>query len=74
MGGSEGGREGAREGAREGRKEGSRAKPGNQLVYYIKLQLPFVCVSVCTPVFRLDRRTATKFGTHIRIDMGLTLS
>ena len=27
----------------------------------------FVCV--CTPPLRHDRRTATKFGTHMRIDM-----
>ena len=33
----------------EGREGGARAKPGNQLVYYIKMQCPFVCVSVCTP-------------------------
>ena len=42
-------------------------------IYYIKLQLPFVCLSV-RPFFRYDRRTATKFGTHIRVDMGLILS
>ena len=41
----------------------------------IKLQRPFVCLSVCTPpFFRHDRRTATKFGTHMRVDMGLILS
>ena len=36
----------------------------------------FVCLSVCLypPFFRHDRRTATKFGTHIRVDMGLILS
>ena len=34
-----------------------------------------VCLSVCTPpLFRHDRRTATKFGTHIRVDTGLILS
>ena len=48
-----GGREGGdRQGEREreaGREGGARAKPGNQLVYYIKLQCPFVCLSVCTP-------------------------
>ena len=40
------------------------------VIYYIKLQCPFVCLSVCLyPLFfRHDRRTATKFGTHIRID------
>ena len=27
------------------------------------------CLSV--PPFRYDRRTATKFGTHIRINMGI---
>ena len=46
-------------------------------IYYIKLQRPFVCLCVCTPpppFFRHDRRNATKFGTHIRIDMGLILS
>ena len=30
-----------------------------------------ICLSVCLyPLFRHDRRTATKFGTHIRIDTG----
>ncbi len=69
-GGLEGGREG---GGEEGREGGARAKPGNQLVYYIKLQCPFVCVSVCLypPLFRHDRLTATKFGTHVRIDPGI---
>ena len=52
---------------REGWREGTRAKPGNRLVYYIKLQCPFVCLSV-PPFFRHDRRTATKFGTHNRIE------
>ena len=34
-----------------------------------------VCLSVCLyPPFRHDRRTATKFGTHIRVDMGLIFS
>ena len=42
----------------------------HHIIYYIKLQRPFVC----TPFFRHDRQTATKFGTHIRIDMGLILS
>ena len=38
MGGWEGGRVGGWEGGREGGMEvGARAKPGNQLVYYIKL-------------------------------------
>ena len=41
---------------------------------YIKLQCPFVCLSVCTPFFRCDCRTTTKFGTHIRMDMGLALT
>ena len=50
-----------------------------QLVYYtlyiyIKLQHPFVGVSVPPPFFRYEGRTATKFGTHIRIDMGLALT
>ena len=44
------------------------------IIYYIKLQLPFVCLSVYPIFFRHDRRTATKFGTHIRVDMGLILS
>ena len=36
----------------------------------------FVCLSVPPPpfFFRHDRRTATKFGKHIRVDMGLILS
>ena len=38
----------------------------------------FVCLSVClsvTPLFfRHDRRTATKFDTHVRVDTGLILS
>ena len=37
------------------------------VIYYIKLQYPYVC----TPFFRHDRRTAPKFGTHIRVDTGL---
>ena len=37
----------------------------------IKVQCPFVCTP--TP-FRHDRRTATKIGTHIRIDTGLALT
>ena len=42
------------------------------LIYYIQLQCPFVCMSVCTPLFfRHDRPTATTFGTHMRIDMGI---
>ena len=28
----------------------------------------FVCLSI-PPLFRHDRRTATKFGTHIRVDI-----
>ena len=46
------------------------------VVYYIKLQCPFVCLNVCLypPPFRNDRRTATKFGTHFRIDTGLVLT
>ena len=47
-------------------------------IYYIKLQCHFVCLSVCLsvciPLLRHDRWTATKFGTHIRIDTGLTLT
>ena len=38
---------GDKEGVREreaGREGGARAKPGNQLVYYTKLQCPFVCL------------------------------
>ena len=31
----------------------------------------YLCLSVCTPFFRHDRRTATKFGTHVRIDPGI---
>ena len=34
-------------------------------------------VCVCTPpplFFRHDRRTATKFGRHVRIDTGLALT
>ena len=36
----------------------------------------YVCVCVCvclsvTPFFRHDRVTATKFGTHVRIDPGI---
>ena len=42
-------------------------------IYYI-LKLQF-SLSVCTPhFFRHDRRTTTKFGTHIRVDTGLILS
>ena len=38
-GGTEGRREGRREGGKEGRREGTRAKPGNQLLYYICIHL-----------------------------------
>ena len=49
------------------------------LTSIIKLQCPFVsvCLSVCLSVvpppffFRHDRLTATKFGTHMRIDLGV---
>ena len=57
------------------------------IIYYIKLQCPFVCVCVCLcvcvsvyvcmcvcvypPFFRHDRLTATEFGTHVRIDPGI---
>ena len=34
----------------------------------------FVCLSVPPLFFRHDRRIATKFGTHIRVDMGPILS
>ena len=38
----------------------------------------FVCLSACLsvppPFFRHDRRTATKFGTHVRVDTGPILS
>ena len=44
----------------------------------IKLQRPFVCVSVClsvcTPPFFLlthDPRIATKFRTHVHVDLGI---
>ena len=48
------------------------AKPGSQLVYYIKLQCLFVsvCLSV-PPFFRHDRLTATKLGMHMQIDVGI---
>ena len=72
--GREAGKEAGREKGRGGREGGARAKPGNQLVYCIKLHCPFVCLSVPPPPFRHDCRTATKFGTHIRVDMGLILS
>ena len=49
MEGQTGGRKG--EGGRQAGREGwARAKQGNQLVYYIKLQCPFVCLSV-PPLF-----------------------
>ena len=66
--------EGGREKGRGGREGEARAKPGNQLVYYIKLQCPFVCLcclSVCLYPFRHDGLTATTFGTHMRIDLGI---
>ena len=57
--------------------------PENTGIYYIKLQKSLsVCLPVCLSVclyppphfFRHDRRTATKFGTHVRVDTGLILS
>ena len=45
---------------------------GSKVFYYIKLPCPFVCVFVSVPTFfRHDRLTATKFGTHVRIDPGI---
>ena len=41
------------------------------VIYYMKLQRPVVCLSVYTPLFRHDCLTATKFGTHMRIDLGI---
>ena len=80
MEGGRGGREGGdREGEireREtGREGGARAKPGNQLVYYIKLQFPFVCLSVCTLLFLTrpsDRNHiwhtySGRYGTHSQL-------
>ena len=46
--------------------------PHVALIYYIKR--PSVCVCVCLSVplfFRHDRRTATKFGTQMRFDLGI---
>ena len=42
------------------------------IIYYIKLQCPFVCVclSVPPPYFS-TRKTATKYGTHMGIDPGI---
>ena len=49
-------------------------RAGRWHIYYIKLQFSLsVCLSVPLPPFRHDRRTATKFGTHIRVDTGLIL-
>ena len=50
QGGGKGGADG-REKGRGGREGRARAKPGNLLVYYIKLQCPFVCLSVPPPPF-----------------------
>ena len=55
--------------------EGSQAycQIKSNTIYYIKLQFS---LSVCLypPFFRHDRRNATKFGTHIWVDMGFILS
>ena len=40
-------------------------------IYYMKLQRPDVCLSVYTPFFRHDCLTTIKFGTHMRIDLGI---
>ena len=49
-------------------------RAGRWHIYYIKLQFSLsVCLSVPLPPFRHDRWTATKFGTHIRVDTGLIL-
>ncbi len=60
---------------------GTRLMPSPGPAYLLyKAAVFFVCLSVCLsvctppPFFRHDRRTATKFGTHIRVDMGLILS
>ena len=59
---------GEREGERD-RERGSRAKPGIQLVYIYIIQILSVCLS------SIGGQTAgpimTKFGTHMRIDLGM---
>ena len=43
-------------------------------IYYIKLQRVSMCLYVCLsvpPFFQHDRRKATKFVTHMRIDLGM---
>ena len=46
--------------------EGVRGKMANKLCDLFK-HFMSVCVCLYLPFFRDDRRTATKFGTHIRI-------
>ena len=53
---------------------GGRLSPDAIRHLLYKVAVFFVCLSVPPIFFRHDRRTATKFGTHIRVDMGLILS
>ena len=48
-GGTKRGKEERREGGKEGRREGIRAKPGNQLVYYI-------CIHLLDPHWTMPRQ------------------
>ena len=77
-GGRGGGRGGDREGEREreaGREGGALAKPGNQLVYYTKLQCPFVCLSVPPPPFstrpsdrnQIGHTYSGRYGIHSQL-------
>ena len=62
------GRGGQEGGDREGERDGEREREAG------REEGAFVCLSVPLLFFRHDRRTATKFGTHIRIDTGLALT
>ena len=55
--GSEGVRDGGTEGRREVRREGGKAKPGNQLVYYI-------CIHLLGPHWIMPRQALISTQQH----------
>ena len=55
--GAEGGRVGGTERGKEGRRMGTRAKPGNQLVYYI-------CIHLLNPHWTMPRQAVISTQQH----------
>ena len=56
-GGTGGSRVGGTKRGKEGRREGTRAKPGNQLVYYI-------CINLLDPHWNMPRQSVISTQQH----------